>query len=208
MAVREFTDSRRVEWRVWDVTPQHLHPVTRAEEFLSHLQDGWLAFDSGTQKRRFQAPYPANWTTMSIASLEALCQRAVPVPKRPAPTGTGKQRAVLATEMEKEAMRRAPAHRAFLSPGGREWTVRVHECLDRAGDEQKVLRFTTDDIVVELSRWPDDWHAASVERFALMLLDASPPRRRLKGEGPQRRRDDHVTRDDVAPTSGKAVGRE
>jgi hypothetical protein len=71
--------------------------------------------------------------------------------------------------------------------------VRVHECLDRAGTEQLVLRFTTEDIVVELSRWPDNWQAASVEQFGLMLLDANPPRRRPKGEGPQRRADDRVT---------------
>jgi hypothetical protein len=77
-----------------------------------------------------------------------------------------------------------------MSPGGREWTVRVHECLDKRGQPQKVLRFTADDIVVELEHWPDDWRTATVKDFAVMLLDANPPRRRPKGEGPQRRRED------------------
>jgi hypothetical protein len=31
-----------------------------------------------------------------------------------------------------------------------------------------------------------------VEEFALLLLDANPPRRLPKGKGPQRRRDDRV----------------
>jgi hypothetical protein len=43
---------------------------------------------------------------------------------------------------------------------------------------------------VELEKWPDDWRTATMKDFAVMLLDASPPRRRPKGEGPQRRRDD------------------
>jgi hypothetical protein len=53
-----------------------------------------------------------------------------------------------------------------------------------------VLRFTADDIVVELSKWPDDWRTATVKEYALMLLDANPPRRLGRGKGPQRRRDD------------------
>ena len=54
MAVREFTDSRGVEWRVWDVTPAHMHPVTRGEDYMADLQDGWLAFESGREKRRLE----------------------------------------------------------------------------------------------------------------------------------------------------------
>jgi hypothetical protein len=55
-----------------------------------------------------------------------------------------------------------------------------------------VLRFTADDIVVELAKWPENWRESTVEQFALMLLDANPPRRLPKGKGPQRRRDDRV----------------
>ena len=46
MALREFVDSRQVEWKVWDVTPERMHPVTAREMFVGRyvdFQDGWLA---------------------------------------------------------------------------------------------------------------------------------------------------------------------
>ena len=199
MAVREFTDSKGVEWRAWDVTPEHMHPATRREDFMSNLQDGWLAFESAKEKRRLAAPYPSDWTTMRIPELEELCVRARLVARRAALSDTGKQRAIAASATEQQAIRSANAQRTFRSPRGREWTVRVHECLDRDGAEQMVLRFTADDIIVELTDWPANWQSASVEDFALLLLDANPPRRRRKGEGPQRRYDDHLHTGDEGP---------
>jgi hypothetical protein len=200
MAVREFTDSTGVEWRVWDVTPQHMHPATRTEDFMGNFQDGWLVFESESGKRRMEAPYPVGWPSLSLTALEELCRRATPVIRRDAPqSNTGKQRESRVAALERDVVRDAGAQVTFRSPGGREWTVRVHECLDRAGTEQMVLRFTTEDIVVELSRWPDNWQAATVEQFGLMLLDANPPRRRPRGEGPQRRREDRVSLDDRSP---------
>lgn len=207
MAVREFTDSKGIEWRAWDVTPEHMHPATRTEDFMSNLQDGWLAFESATGKRRLSAPYPADWTTYRIPDLEALCARAKPATRRAALTDTGKQRALAASATEQQAMRSANAERTFRSPRGREWTVRVHECLDRDGADEMVLRFTTDDIIVELKNWPADWQSASVEDFALMLLDADPPRRRKKGDGPQRRYDDHVHPADQGAADTRLEGR-
>jgi hypothetical protein len=199
MAVREFTDSRGKEWRVWDVTPEHMHPVTRSEDYMANYQDGWLAFESGPEKRRLEAPYPADWITLSIPALEALCRSAKLVARRGAQTDTGKLRNQQATETERHAMEAAHAQITFRSPRGREWTVRVHECLDAAGDQQTVLRFTAGDVVVELPQWPDGWQSATMQDFAVMLLDANPPRRRKKGEGPQRRHDDHLTPGDVGP---------
>jgi hypothetical protein len=199
MAVREFTDSKGVEWRAWDVTPEHMHPATRSEDYMSNLQDGWLTFESATEKRRLAAPYPGDWTSYRIPELEALCAKARLVTRRAALSDTGKQRAIEASAVEQHAIRSANAERTFRSPRGREWTVRVHECLDRDGDDQMVLRFTAEDIIVELKEWPADWQSASVEDFALMLLDATPPRRRKKGDGPQRRYDDHVHLGDEGP---------
>ncbi|MFI5256121.1 MAG: hypothetical protein ACHQRK_02600 [Gemmatimonadales bacterium] len=192
MAVREFTDSEGVEWRVWAVTPMHLHPVTRGEDYMMGLQDGWLVFESRTGKRRLEAPYPAAWTEYGIAKLEELCRRASPVVWRHAHGGAGDRQASAPDEIESVVVNDFKARRTFLSPRGREWTVRVHECLDRFGAEQKVLRFTSGDVVVELSQWSDDWRNASVEQFAMMLLDANPPRRREVGDGPQRRREDRL----------------
>ncbi|HEY2065587.1 MAG TPA: hypothetical protein VGG84_06480 [Gemmatimonadaceae bacterium] len=198
MPVREFTDSQGVEWRIWDVTPAYMHPATRAEDFMGNLQDGWLVFESETEKRRLEAPYPAGWVNFPIRQLEELWARATPVVRRSTESTTGKQRAVQAAAIEQEVIRSADAERKFTSPGGREWTVRVHECLDADGKEQTVLRFTTEDIVVELSRWPQNWQTATLQQFALMLLDANPPRRRKKGEGPQRRREDREVQGDVS----------
>ena len=190
--MREFTDTDDVEWRVWAVTPQHMHPVTRAEDYMGDLQDGWLAFESDVEKRRLEAPYPTAWESFSIAELENLCRIAAPVLKRRSRSPSGERRAITALEIEREVEAVANERRTFTSPGGREWTVRIHECLDLGGTEQKVLRFTAGDIVVELKHWPEQWREASTLEFAMMMLDAEPPRRRAKGEGPQRRLEDRV----------------
>jgi hypothetical protein len=193
MAVREFTDSRGVEWRVWDVTPAHMHPVTRGEDYMADLQDGWLVFESGDEKRRLEAPYPPNWTSFPLHQLEELCGRASLVVRRKSQTPTGQRRAISAAEIEGDAIRESGASRTFHSPKGREWTVRIHECLDAAGASSMVLRFTAGDIVVELPEWPNDWRSATVQEYALMLLDANPPRRTKNGDGPRRRYEDRET---------------
>ncbi|HUQ45397.1 MAG TPA: hypothetical protein VM033_02025 [Gemmatimonadaceae bacterium] len=169
-----------------------MHPVTRGEDYMANLQDGWLVFESGREKRRLEAPYPANWNTLPIPELEDMCRRASPVRRVREKSNSGQRRAVSAVEIEKVAIEQDGGRRTFRSPNGREWTVRVHECLDRGGEPEMVLRFTADDIVVELAKWPETWREASVEEFALMLLDANPPRRLPKGKGPQRRQDDRV----------------
>ena len=189
MAVREFTDSWGTEWRVWDVTPEVMHPITRSEEYMKNLQDGWLAFESATEKRRIPAPYPPDWFKLSLKQLEELCSKAAPVVRRPY-TPSGEQRAVVSGEIEQDAIEHSGDVRLFASPRGRQWTVRLHECFDRAGKPMTVLRFTSGDVVTELTEWPADWRTATMEEYAVLLLDAEPPRRRAKGEGPQRRRED------------------
>ena len=183
MPVREFTDSKGIEWRVWDVTAEQLHPVTRMED-LMELSTGWLAFESAGEKRRLPAPYPANWGEVPLKELEALCRRAPRVVRR---TGrsSGETRVVeVSARLDDE--RRLSEECRFHSPGGREWTVRLHECLDRQGAQRQVLRFTAEDIVVDLERWPENWKLCSREAYAMMLLDSKPPRR-TGTNGPQRR---------------------
>jgi hypothetical protein len=83
MAVREFTDRRGVQWRVWDVTPEVMHPVTRAEDFMSELQDGWLVFEAKTlDARKRLAPYPPDWAERPSGDLEALLEEAEVVPRK------------------------------------------------------------------------------------------------------------------------------
>lgn len=193
MSIREYTDSSRTEWKVWDVTPAQMHPVTRGEDYMGDMQDGWLVFESAKGKRRLNAPYPGNWRNFDIPAMEELCRRASPVMRKRPASPSGAHRAVSAVEIERDAEVESDARRTFTSPQGREWTVRVHECLDRDKATQKVLRFTAGDIVVELLKWPETWRDLSVTQFAILLLDAEPPRRRPKGQGPQRRMEDHET---------------
>jgi hypothetical protein len=58
-----------------------------------------------------------------------------------------------------------------------------------------VLRFTADDVVIDLVAWPPDWKDYTATQYAMLMLDASPPRR-VGVTGPQRRRDDRPP-DDV-----------
>jgi len=192
MAVREFTDSRGVDWRAWDVTPIHMHPITRGEDYMANLQDGWLVFESGREKRRLEAPYPADWITRPIPALEELCRRASLVVRRRGPSNSGQRRAISAAEIENAAADDGRSHVTFFSPLGREWVANVHECLDAHGSSIAVLRFTSRDVIAELPHFPPNWRTATVKDFALMLLDADPPLQRRKGAGPQRRRDDRT----------------
>ena len=189
MAAREFTDSWGTAWRVWDVTPDVMHPVTRSEDFMVKLHDGWLAFESATEKRRLPAPYPNDWVSYKLEQLEALCQRAAPVvPKSRTPVGA--EREAVAKEIERAAMDKSAEVRTFTSPRGRVWTVSVHECLDRSGGHSKVLRFASGDLIIELTNWPPNWRTSSIDDLALMLLEGQPPRRNAAMGQPQRRWDD------------------
>ena len=194
MGFREFTDSRGVIWRAWDVSIEQLHPVTRGEDYMGNLSDGWLAFESEGERRRMPAPYPRDWTDLSLPALEELCRSAPVVSGRKARSTPSGEHVAFALEAADRAAI-AEAQRTFASPRGRTWTVRPHECLRPDGERQVVLRFTADDIVVDLPQWPETWRDATMEQFALMLLDADPPRRPGKGKVPQRRRDDRPSED-------------
>ena len=201
MAVREFTDSKNVVWRVWDVTTAQMHPATKSEDFMRDLAEGWLAFESEHEKRRLPAPYPAGWSTMSILELEALCRQAPAVTMRQPRTVSGEHRIAAVNELDRAAV--SEAVRTFTSPRGRVWTVRLHECLDNDGGTMTVLRFTADDIVIDLTEWPPDWKDYTATQYAMLILDASPPRQ-LGASGPQRRRADRRLDDMPTGEAGEA----
>jgi hypothetical protein len=70
---RTFTDAAGVGWDVYAV-----YPELRAgnhSPLMGTFQQGWLCFDSGTEKRRL-SPIPEDWRTISAADLEKLAQRA------------------------------------------------------------------------------------------------------------------------------------
>jgi hypothetical protein len=81
MAVRDFVDANGVTWRVWPVTPESLQPKTAAEDYLGEYGDGWLCFESVTERRRL-ASYPTRWEELSDQELCALLGAAAVVPRR------------------------------------------------------------------------------------------------------------------------------
>jgi hypothetical protein len=124
---------------------------------------------------------------MSIPELEGLCRQAPPVVTRPPRTVSGEHRFEAIEALDRAVL--STAERTFTSPRGRVWTARLHECLDEDGGTMTVLRFTAEDVVIDLHAWPPDWRDYTPTQYAMLMLDASPPRR-VGVAGPQRRRDD------------------
>jgi hypothetical protein len=83
--LRAFRDSTGTEWRVWDVVPSATSQRDAAPGALPSLAaawaDGWLCFESVTEKRRL-APIPPDWTSIAEHDLERMCAHAVVVPER------------------------------------------------------------------------------------------------------------------------------
>ena len=146
---------------------------------MEKLKKGGLFFGVDVRETPGARPIPADGQTSPPKKRGVLA--ASPV-RRASKTPSSQRRAISAAEIEREAEANADARRTFKSPHGREWTVRIHECLDREGAQQKVLRFTAGDIVVELKSWPQNWRELVVIEYAVLLLDADPPRRR-EGRG-------------------------
>jgi hypothetical protein len=67
---RTFIDTRGIWWDVFAVYPEARHTRLRGT-----FQQGWLCFDSGTEKRRL-SPIPDDWRAQSDAELARLAERA------------------------------------------------------------------------------------------------------------------------------------
>jgi hypothetical protein len=102
MAHREFTDADGVRWQAWEVIPttaerrgareRRSSARAKGERRTRHqlrvrmdegLADGWLVFESATEKRRLH-PIPAGWTERTDDELSRLCggAEAAPRPRR------------------------------------------------------------------------------------------------------------------------------
>lgn len=75
MAIREFTDSKGVAWRVWCTTPDEGSPLA------PYYPGGWLTFDCGSETLRRLSPPPANWETAPDDRLQLMCRVAEEVPR-------------------------------------------------------------------------------------------------------------------------------
>jgi hypothetical protein len=64
--IREFRDSKGVNWRVWPTLPdlKRGHPAA--------LRDGWLTFECDSTKKRI-VPIPDGWESAPLDELEILC---------------------------------------------------------------------------------------------------------------------------------------
>jgi hypothetical protein len=210
MALREFVDSQHVEWKVWDVTPEQMHPVHAREMFHGRYvdyQEGWLVFESATERRRL-APFPSRWGEFPDVEIETLLRMAEVVPPRRTASETqsgqfrryteeraaGAEGATASPEASREASREAshdtPAGvvRRFLGPSGRTWSATI---VDRGG--ASVLRFTASDgTACDVERYPEDWSRYTRERLSELLRSALPATGAPAAEGahPRRRRDD------------------
>ncbi len=92
MAVRSFESPDGVWWSVWEVIPGRVSEFRSAygSHLPSNLADGWLCFESATEKRRL-APLPANWQARSDDDLRFWWRAADPVHTRALrePSGDG-----------------------------------------------------------------------------------------------------------------------
>lgn len=94
MALREYVDSERVAWQVWEVIPlsaerrrlreRRIAPRDENDRRLRHEMrlrmsdgdtDGWLVFESYGLKKRLR-PIPKGWFQASDTELESMCARA------------------------------------------------------------------------------------------------------------------------------------
>ena len=73
MAHRRIVDKEDQVWDVWEV--QTTPATSRRILVQPDLQDGWLAFQCGEQRKRL-APLPAGWSEMSDRALLGLMDQA------------------------------------------------------------------------------------------------------------------------------------
>jgi hypothetical protein len=74
--VRQFRDAAGVEWKV-SMTPRSSAAVSREHYLPEAYREGWLLFESATEKRRL-APVPADWEALPDDKLVELCSAAAP----------------------------------------------------------------------------------------------------------------------------------
>lgn len=183
MAVREFTDESGREWRAWDIKPENIHPVTKAEDYLADcFITGWIVFETrdGHEKRRL-CPWPMNWATRSDDELRELLRRADLIPThRVVADRISREQAPPALAFDVAAhpddidVTDLQVVRTFRYPGGRFWTVCVVAYPEDGGSP--VLRFTSGLRFIDLKTWPKDWADHPDEELVWMLRRASPRR--------------------------------
>lgn len=204
MALREFRNIDGRSWRVWDITPEKLHPSTRAEDYLQGYLEGWLVFEAADENAKARLyPIPLGWMEMGDQQLQELLGRADPVregERHSGPIGVVSDTAALAPSEAEPSRVTTPGQevRTFKYPGGRFWTVgeRPAQSSGPTGRpmERVVLRFASGSRALDLMAWPRDWTRYSDRELADLLWSGFPRQpsaaaarasefRRRRGEG-------------------------
>jgi hypothetical protein len=76
---REFEDATGTRWTAFAVNPSTI--TTGRAQLREPYQQGWLAFDCGSETRRL-APTPEGWMDLSEEELCRLCDKATIAPRR------------------------------------------------------------------------------------------------------------------------------
>lgn len=211
MGLREFQDRDGCAWRVWDVTPEKLHPATRGEAYMRDYLDGWLAFETadGSTKRRL-TPIPREWTAASDDELQEWLDRAHPArgDRISGPHGRTAAEMIAAAEAAASAAREThlPARRAtpgdraasrtFRFPGGRFWSVAEWGGTElHAAGQRRVLRFTAGNRNLDLHDWPAEWMTLSDDELVRLLATSFPRDVGQPNPTPFRRRSGDVSRE-------------
>ena len=220
MGLREFRDSKGVQWKVWNVTPDALDKRTTAEDYMKDWQDGWLCFECPEHRRRL-ASFPPGWEDLPDSELEELLARSQTVKRRSQGDTTGESprletrapaAAAPAADVERprtpnrpDAGRMTPAGgvdtsrtRTLTDSRGRTFSValyRVQHTEPQSGrlstSPGTVLRFMSGSIVLDLEEWPDDWYRYTDSQLMGLLDRAQPAENDSVGDSlPLRRQTD------------------
>jgi hypothetical protein len=204
MAVREFTDQGGQRWRVWDVSPESIEPLTKAEDYLADCyREGWIVFETfdGREKRRL-CPPPYGWAHRSDANLEDLLMRAEVLRPRgqvrfrddavtpadlPPSVPLDVARAIPRDAQGDIDMRYLRVVRSFRYPSGDIWRV---SAVTEGPGGAPVLRFSSETQAIDVADWPADWSDLSDERLAALMQTGHALHERRRPVPPSRRHDD------------------
>ena len=190
MALREFRDAHGIEWRVWATLPEATALVRVDHRTLGDLEKGWLTFECADGRKRL-APFPPDWASLSDADLERWCNEA----KAPPPRRSGVSSASVAAPsagrapVNSVALDSAGPTRTFTGGSGRLWRVAEQERTAHVpspdGATERVithfvLRFTSEDEVLELGTYPMAW----VRLTDAQLLRLARQAERVRAESP------------------------
>jgi len=139
-SLRQFKDRQGIEWQVI-LMARGTHSVSRDQHLPEHFREGWLLFQSRSEKRRF-APPPANWESLPDEELIALLAQATPHTLR------GQERAGA------DDASAAPADRHFaadarepLRPQLRDIEHRLEESLGEVCDMPAASKLDTGELI-------------------------------------------------------------